>query len=107
IGFVGCWAPYGIVSLWSVYRPGDSIPPEVSMLPCLFAKSSTVYNPFIYYIFSKTFKREVNQSNICRTSDAKNGAENTIYLVCDANKSKPGAEEKTIEKTRENETQLN
>lgn len=114
IGFVGCWAPYGIVSLWSIYRPGDSIPPEVSMLPCLFAKSSTVYNPFIYYIFSKTFKREVNQlgrlcgrSNICRTSDAKNGAENTIYLVCDANKSKPGAEEQTIEKSRENETQLN
>ncbi|XP_050995214.1 opsin 8, group member b [Labeo rohita] len=114
IGFVGCWAPYGIVSLWSIYRPSDSIPPEVSMLPCLFAKSSTVYNPFIYYIFSKTFKREVNQlgrlcgrSNICRASDAKNGVENTIYLVCDANKSKPGAEEQTIEKSRENETQLN
>ncbi|XP_016151261.1 opsin-5-like [Sinocyclocheilus grahami] len=110
IGFVGCWAPYGIVSLWSFYRPGDSIPPEVSMLPCLFAKSSTVYNPLIYYIFSKTFKQEVNRlcgrSNICCTSDAKNGPENAIYLVCDANKSKAGAEEQSIEKSRENETQL-
>lgn len=83
------------------------------MLPCLFAKSSTVYNPLIYYIFSKTFKQEVNQlgrlcgrSNICRTSDAKNGPENTIYLVCDENKSKAGAEEQSIEKSRENETQL-
>ncbi|XP_059369451.1 opsin 8, group member b [Carassius carassius] len=113
IGFVGCWMPYGIISLWSIYRPGDSIPPEVSMLPCLFAKSSTVYNPFIYYILSKSFKQEVNQlgrlcgrSNICHTSDAKNGPENTIFLVCDANNSKAGAEERSIEKSRENETQL-
>lgn len=113
VGFVGSWAPYGIVSLWSIYQPGDSIPPEVSMLPCLFAKTSTVYNPLIYYIFSKTFKQEVNQlgrlcgrANICCTSDAKNSPENTIYLVCDANKSKPGAEEQSLEKSRENETQL-
>lgn len=113
IGFVGCWAPYGIVSLWSVYRPGDSIPAEVSMLPCLFAKTSTVYNPFIYYIFSKTFKREVNQlsrfcgkSNICRTSNAKNRSENTIYLVCDVNKSKPGAEDLSLVRSKENETQM-
>ncbi|XP_067274146.1 opsin 8, group member b [Pseudorasbora parva] len=112
VGFVGGWTPYGIISLWSVYRPGDSIPPEVSMLPCLFAKTSTVYNPIIYYIFSKTFKREVNQlghlcgrSIFCRTSDAKNVPETTIYLVCDANKSKPGAEKQTLEKKRENETQ--
>ncbi|XP_073789197.1 opsin 8, group member b isoform X1 [Danio rerio] len=113
IGFVGCWAPYGIVSLWSIYRPGDSIPAEVSMLPCLFAKTSTVYNPFIYYIFSKTFKREVNQlsrfcgrSNICRPTDAKNRPENTIYLVCDVNKSKPGVEDLSLARSKENETQM-
>ncbi|XP_048063586.1 opsin 8, group member b [Megalobrama amblycephala] len=113
IGYVGSWAPYGIVSLWSIYRPGDSISPEVSMLPCLFAKTSTVYNPFIYYIFSKTFKREINQlgcfcgrSNIFCTSNAKNSPENTIFMVCDTNKSKPGAAEQSLEESRENETQL-
>jgi len=112
IGFVGCWTPYGIVSLWSVYRPGDSIPPEVSMLPCLFAETSTIYNPFIYYVFSKNFKREVNQlSCLCRrsnirTSDAKIDQENTLFLVCDPNKSKPGAGEQSFEKSKENETQL-
>ncbi|TRY66132.1 hypothetical protein DNTS_029072 [Danionella cerebrum] len=113
VGFVGCWVPYGIVSLWSIYRPADSIPPEVSMLPCLFAKSSTVYNPFIYYIFSKTFKREVNQfgrlcgrSNICNSADAKNLPEKAIYLVCDDNQSRPGTEDHSSGKSPENETQL-
>lgn len=27
--------------------------PFVTLLPCLFAKSSTVYNPFIYFFFQR------------------------------------------------------
>ncbi|XP_062323926.1 opsin 8, group member b [Osmerus eperlanus] len=65
-GFIGCWTPYGVVNLWSVFNNGSSISPGLSMLPCLFAKTSTVYNPFIYYTFSKSFKKEVKQ--LCFTS---------------------------------------
>ncbi|CAM9322529.1 unnamed protein product [Lampetra planeri] len=61
IGFIGCWAPYGMVSLWSIFRDASTIPPEVTLLPCMFAKSSTIYNPLIYYIFSQSFQREVKQ----------------------------------------------
>ncbi|CAL8313890.1 unnamed protein product [Boreogadus saida] len=58
-GFIVSWTPYGMVSLWYVLRSGDPLPPEVALLPCLFAKCATVYNPLIYYTFSKSFKREV------------------------------------------------
>ncbi|CAL8394657.1 unnamed protein product [Arctogadus glacialis] len=58
-GFIVSWTPYGMVSMWYVLRSGDPLPPEVALLPCLFAKSATVYNPLIYYTFSKRFKREV------------------------------------------------
>uniref|UniRef100_A0A3B3Y2Q9 G-protein coupled receptors family 1 profile domain-containing protein n=1 Tax=Poecilia mexicana TaxID=48701 RepID=A0A3B3Y2Q9_9TELE len=61
VGFVVCWTPYGLVSLWSVLNDSSKIPPEVSLLPCMFAKSSTVYNPLIYYFFSQSFKKEVKQ----------------------------------------------
>ncbi|KAF7690339.1 opsin-5-like isoform X1 [Silurus meridionalis] len=88
-GFIGCWTPYGIVSLWSIYS-NSSITPHVSMLPCLFAKTSTVYNPLIYYIFSKSFKQEVKQllcacirSKGCRGSHPENLTENTVCVVCD------------------------
>ncbi|XP_026800452.3 opsin-5-like [Pangasianodon hypophthalmus] len=88
-GFIGCWTPYGIVSLWSIYST-SSITPHVSMLPCLFAKTSTVYNPLIYYIFSKSFKQEVKQflhacirSQACRGSQPNNLTENTVYMVCE------------------------
>ncbi|KAK5853217.1 hypothetical protein PBY51_007024 [Eleginops maclovinus] len=60
-GFIVCWTPYATVSLWSILGDSSTIPPEVSLLPCMFAKSSTVYNPLIYYIFSKSFRREVKQ----------------------------------------------
>ena len=86
LGFILCWAPYGIVSLWSVFHDSSTIPPEVSLLPCMFAKSSTVYNPMIYYIFSQSFKREVKQlrwsclpGNPCHVSNGIN--DNSIYMV--------------------------
>ncbi|XP_056872221.1 opsin 8, group member b [Takifugu flavidus] len=87
VGFLGCWAPYGLVSLWSILKDSSSIPPEVSLLPCMFAKSSTVYNPIIYYMFSQSFRMEVQQLflwcpsfKFCRTS-SNNGNETTIYMV--------------------------
>ncbi|XP_060908456.1 opsin 8, group member b [Labrus mixtus] len=86
IGFIGCWAPYGLVSMWSIFRDSSTIPPEVSLLPCMFAKSSTVYNPLIYYLFSQRFKREVKNlcwhclgSNTCSVSNSIN--DNSIYMV--------------------------
>ncbi|KAK6489982.1 opsin-5 [Huso huso] len=59
VGFIGCWAPYAAVSLWSVFRSSDSIPPLVSLLPCLSAKSETAYNLFLHYIFSILFRKEM------------------------------------------------
>lgn len=86
LGFMGCWMPYGLVSLWSIFRDSRTIPPEVSLLPCMFAKSSTVYNPLIYYMFSQSFKKEVKQLkvmcvgyNACRVSNSIN--DNSIYMV--------------------------
>lgn len=55
-GFLIAWTPYVVVSFWSMFhtREQGRMAPFVSLLPCLFAKSSTVYNPFIYFIFQHT-----------------------------------------------------
>uniref|UniRef100_A0A8D0HLU6 G-protein coupled receptors family 1 profile domain-containing protein n=1 Tax=Sphenodon punctatus TaxID=8508 RepID=A0A8D0HLU6_SPHPU len=70
VGFLGAWAPYAVVSFWSIFKSSSSIPAVVALLPCLFAKSSTAYNPFIYYIFSKTFRCEIKQLQCCWGSQA-------------------------------------
>ncbi|XP_068136255.1 opsin-5-like isoform X2 [Hyperolius riggenbachi] len=64
-GFLLAWTPYAIVSFWSMFQSSASIPPFVSLLPCLFAKSSTAFNPLIYYAFSKTFRQKVKQLKCC------------------------------------------
>lgn len=85
VGFLGCWVPYGLVSLWSILKDSSSIPPEVSLLPCMFAKSSTVYNPMIYYIFSQSFKMEVQQLFLwClgfKFRSNNSGNETTVFAV--------------------------
>ncbi|XP_070843967.1 opsin 8, group member a [Chaetodon trifascialis] len=59
-GFLVAWTPYVAVSFWSMFHSQEHghMAPFVTLLPCLFAKSSTVYNPFIYFIFQRTFQHK-------------------------------------------------
>nr|XP_003215417.1 PREDICTED: opsin-5 [Anolis carolinensis] len=78
VGFLGAWTPYAIVSFWSVFHSSESIPYIVTLLPCLFAKSSTAYNPFIYYTFSKTFRHEVKHLRCYSGQRAQENMKNSI-----------------------------
>lgn len=66
-GFIVSWTPYVFISLWTMFHSEgkDSMAPIVSLLPCLFAKCSTAYNPFVYYVFRKSFRRELRQIRMC------------------------------------------
>ncbi|XP_034383421.1 opsin 8, group member c [Cyclopterus lumpus] len=60
LGFVIAWVPYAVVSLLFIFhRESQYMAPEGFVFPALFAKSSHVYNPFIYFYFNKTFRREL------------------------------------------------
>ncbi|XP_018553413.2 opsin 8, group member a [Lates calcarifer] len=61
LGFIIAWTPYVAVSFWSMFHSQEQshMAPFVTLLPCLFAKSSTVYNPFIYFIFRRTSWHEL------------------------------------------------
>ncbi|XP_038583372.1 opsin 8, group member a [Micropterus salmoides] len=54
-GFFIAWTPYVAASFWSMFHSQEQghMAPFVTLLPCLFAKSSTVYNPLIYFIFQR------------------------------------------------------
>ncbi|XP_071324210.1 opsin 8, group member c [Trachinotus anak] len=60
LGFVIAWAPYAVVSfLFIFHKEHRYMAPEGFVFPALFAKSSHIYNPFIYFYFNKTFQREL------------------------------------------------
>ncbi|KAM8954120.1 opsin-5-like [Pelodytes ibericus] len=85
-GFILSWTPYAAVSFWSMFHSSNYIPPVVTLLPCLFAKSSTAFNPLIYYMFSKTFRQKVKQLKCCcgwriHFMQSDNSAENPAVSV--------------------------
>uniref|UniRef100_A0A8C6TZ92 Opsin 8, group member c n=1 Tax=Neogobius melanostomus TaxID=47308 RepID=A0A8C6TZ92_9GOBI len=60
LGFIIAWGPYAVVSfLFIFYKDSGYMAPEGFVFPALFAKSSHIYNPFIYFYFNKTFQREL------------------------------------------------
>lgn len=62
VGFVTAWAPYAVVSfLFIFHKEHLYMAPQGFVFPALFAKRSHVYNPFIYFYFNKTFRRELRR----------------------------------------------
>ncbi|CAL1585598.1 unnamed protein product [Knipowitschia caucasica] len=60
LGFIMAWSPYAVVSFLFIFHRGPQyMAPEGFVFPALFAKSSHIYNPFIYFYFNKTFQREL------------------------------------------------
>lgn len=60
LGFVIAWAPYAVVSFLFIFHKDNwYMAPEGFVFPALFAKSSHIYNPFIYFYFNKTFQQEL------------------------------------------------
>ncbi|KAK1171721.1 opsin-3 [Acipenser oxyrinchus oxyrinchus] len=54
--FLICWIPYAVVSLLVTYGYKDIVTPTVSVVPSFVARSSTAYNPMIYFFMSRKFR---------------------------------------------------
>ncbi|KAG8013944.1 Pineal opsin [Nibea albiflora] len=57
ICYLLCWLPYGIMALLATFGPPGFVTPEASIIPSVFAKTSTVINPVIYVFMNKQFYR--------------------------------------------------
>ncbi|XP_059373059.1 opsin-3-like isoform X1 [Carassius carassius] len=55
--FLVCWTPYAVVSMLEAFGRKSFISPTFAIIPSLFAKSSTAYNPVIYAFMSRKFRR--------------------------------------------------
>lgn len=47
-----CWMPYGAIALVATFGRQGLVSPEVSVVPSILAKFSTVVNPVIYMFFN-------------------------------------------------------
>ena len=61
VGFVVVWTPYAIVSFYAAFFKPQSISPLVATIPAMFAKTSTLFNPIVYVIRYKRFRKGVKK----------------------------------------------
>lgn len=54
--FLLSWTPYAIVAILGQFGDLDLLTPWMSYVPCIFAKMSTMYNPFIYGLSHQRFR---------------------------------------------------
>ncbi|XP_052215792.1 opsin-5-like [Dreissena polymorpha] len=59
-GFLVCWMPYSVVSMWSAYGNADLLPMRLVVVSVLLAKSSTVVNPIIYFLLNSKFRQNLS-----------------------------------------------
>ena len=57
--FLIAWLPYCIVALWALLGDPDKISQAVSAAPALLAKSSSVFNPWIFAGLNRQFRRKL------------------------------------------------
>nr|CCP46950.1 c-opsin [Cupiennius salei] len=76
---VSAWTPYAVVSLMVSLGYGNHIGPVSSVCPAIFAKTSVIYNPIIYYFFNSQI-REVIVSKIPIRWRRRRDAETEISL---------------------------
>ncbi|XP_072261803.1 visual pigment-like receptor peropsin [Pyxicephalus adspersus] len=70
--FLVAWSPYSIVCLWSSFGDPKEISPAMAIIAPLFAKSSTFYNPCIYVIANKKFRRAILSMVRCKSRQEVN-----------------------------------
>ncbi|KPP56500.1 hypothetical protein Z043_125874, partial [Scleropages formosus] len=64
LGFIIAWASYMVVS-FIFHRDHWNLVSGGFVFPVLFAKSSHIYNPFIYLYFNKAFRQELQGLLTC------------------------------------------
>ena len=59
LGYIVAWTPYAVIGSIIALQTSPHLPYWITVLAPLVAKSSTTYNPIIYYLMVKRFRRNI------------------------------------------------
>ena len=87
--FMLSWSPYCFVSLVSIFKGDHLLSPGEAEVPELMAKASVIYNPIVYTIMNRRFRKTLSaMASRCRYCKwrhfRKNTNESSTYIrECD------------------------
>lgn len=108
--FLFAWTPYSIVAFMYYLHHYETVPLGLAAAAPYMAKSSTIYNPLIYFLAVKRFRQDVTEvfrgifaSNSVASSHMGNGGGTQISKMSSAEaKNKESAERELEEDIEEN-----
>lgn len=65
VAFLLTWSPYAVLCLWTIFAPPATVPAFLTLIPPLFAKSSTVVNPLIYFFSNPKLRAAILSTVAC------------------------------------------
>ena len=76
------WTPYSIIAIMGISQATSGIVPTVSMLAGIFAKMSTIYNPFIYGTTHPTFRQKLSNLRMAGwfSSKSNSQSQSPVYI---------------------------
>ena len=86
--FMLSWSPYCLVSLISIFKGDHLLSPGEAEVPELMAKASVIYNPFVYTIMNRRFRRTlsamVSRCRYCKWHHFRKNKDSSTYIQeCD------------------------
>ena len=76
------WLPYTVVAMIGTYGDQSQITPLTSVIPGIFAKASTVYNPIVYVLWYVDCVREWLQVIYFGMFKTQRMFDDSMYLIC-------------------------
>ena len=65
--FMLSWSPYSLASLISIFRGNSVLSAGEAEVPALMAKASVIYNPIVYTVMNRRFRRTLWNIILCIT----------------------------------------
>lgn len=65
LAFIVAWTPYAVLCLWTFFASPLTVPPFLTLIPPLFAKASTVFNPIIYFMSNPKLRAGILATLCC------------------------------------------
>lgn len=84
------WTPYAVVALLGVFSDRSMLTPFASMIPALFCKAASVFDPFVYGLSNRQFKAELLKKLVflCKSKRLQSRNVNSILLRTMSEKSR-------------------
>lgn len=88
--FMLTWTPYAVVSFWAAYGDPNSIPVRLTLVSVLIAKTSTIWNPLIYFVLNKKFRPHIRfclQNLFRNETNAQDRRTRSSWFFCNSRSS--------------------